>query len=231
MPTITVDAILFDMDGTLIDSTPGVLVAWDTFARTYHFDGTAAAHAAHGRRLADTLIEWCHISDAQELQNEIMRFEEEVIQGGPIVLPGGVELINQINAGSTDASPGWTIVTSATNVYTPKALARCGVPLPKAGYVTSDDVQRGKPLPDPYLKGAETVRVAPANCLVIEDAPSGLNAGRAAGAKVLAVCTSHSRDAIVESGAKPDWIVKDLTRVSARWVDGKIELEIDDSLW
>ncbi|KAI0047638.1 HAD-like protein [Auriscalpium vulgare] len=164
MPTITVDAVLFDMDGTLIDSTPGVLLAWDSFARTYKFDGSAAAHAAHGRRLADTLGEWCGITDPQKLADEIVRFEEEVIEDGPIALPGASALLKQIDAGSTTSSPGWTIVTSATNVYTPKALERTGVPVPPIGYVTSDDVKRGKPHPDPYLAGAHKVGVDPALC-------------------------------------------------------------------
>ncbi|KAA1468371.1 HAD-like protein [Dentipellis sp. KUC8613] len=231
MPSLVVDAVLFDMDGTLIDSTPGVITAWDAFAREYKFDGAAAAEAGHGRRLADTLGEYCRISDPATLEKEIMRFEEEVIEGGPVSLPGAVELLNQISAGASDAAPGWTIVTSATSVYTPKALARCSIPLPRAGYVTSNDVAKGKPHPDPYLAGAQRVRADPAKCVVVEDAPSGLFAGHAAGAKVIAVCTSHSRDAIVASGAKPDFIVKDLTRVKARWEDGRVVLEIDDSLW
>ncbi|TFY72248.1 hypothetical protein EVG20_g754 [Dentipellis fragilis] len=219
-------------------------------AREYKFDGAAAAEAGHGRRLADTLGEYCRITDAATLEKEIMRFEEEVIEGGPIGLPGAVELLNQISAGASDATPGWTIVTSATSVYTPKALARCNIPLPRAGYITSNDVSKGKPHPDPYLAGAQRVRADPAKCaflsllesissqraaiaggVVVEDAPSGLYAGHAAGAKVIAVCTSHSRDAIVASGANPDYIVKDLTRVKARWEDGKVVLDIDDSLW
>ncbi|KAI0318730.1 HAD-like protein [Amylostereum chailletii] len=230
MPTIIVDAILFDMDGTLIDSTPGVTVAWDAFGRTYGFSGAEAAHAAHGRRLADTLGEWCKIS-GQKLLDEIVRFEEEVIKGGPIVLPGVLELLDSINSGSSESNPGWTIVTSATNVYTPQALSRCRLPIPSTGYVTSDDVERGKPYPDPYLAGAKKIGVDPTKCLVIEDAPSGLKAGRAAGSKVLAVCTSHTRDGIVTSDADPDFIIKDLTRLSARWENGKLVLDIDDSLW
>ncbi|KZV77521.1 HAD-like protein [Peniophora sp. CONT] len=231
MPTLTVDAILFDMDGTLIDSTPGVLIAWDIFGKQYGFDALSAADAAHGRRLADTLAEWCKITDPKTLADEIVRFEEEVIQGGPLVLPGTLALLEQLNSGATEEHPGWTIVTSATNVYTPKALSRCGVPVPASGYVTSDDVQHGKPHPDPYLTGAKKIGVDPAKCLVIEDAPSGLKAGRAAGSKTLAVCTSHTRDAIVASGAEPDFIVEDLRRVSAKWTEGKLELTIDDSLW
>ncbi|KZT23773.1 HAD-like protein [Neolentinus lepideus HHB14362 ss-1] len=232
MPTIAVDAILFDMDGTLIDSTPGVLKAWSTFAADYGLTNAAEiAHKSHGRRLYDTLKEWCNIDGEEKLQSEIMRFEDEVIEGGPVVLPGAIEFINQIESGRPSESPsyGWTIVTSATNIYTPKALARCAIPLPPAGLVTSNDVSSGKPHPDPYLSGARRCGADPAKCLVVEDAPSGIKSGHAAGAATLAVCTSHTEAAITESGCNPDYIVKDLTRVSARWVDGKIEVTIDES--
>ena len=118
----------------------------------------------------------------------------------------------------------------ATNVYAPRALQRCGLPLPPLGLVTSNDVTNGKPHPAPYLAGARRLGVEPTNCepppadvccaltpharagLVIEDAPSGIIAGRAAGCKVIAVCTSHTRQQLLESGARPDYIVKDLTR-------------------
>ncbi|THH12974.1 hypothetical protein EW146_g7202 [Bondarzewia mesenterica] len=263
MPSITVDAILFDMDGTLIDSTPGVLRAWDAFGRAYGFDGAAAAHDTHGRRLADTLAEWCKLGNDQEkLEAEIVHFENEVIQGGPVVLPGVLDLLEQINAGSSPSAYGWTIITSGmyipsplhllsssspdlaipTKVFTPKALAICNVPIPAAGYVTSNDIKNGKPHPDPFLAGAKQCGVDPTRCaylvpfidrilgrLVVEDAPSGLKAGRAAGAQTLAVCTSHTREKIEASGANPDFIVKDLTRVLAKWVDGKLVVDIDEA--
>ncbi|EGO02750.1 hypothetical protein SERLA73DRAFT_176106 [Serpula lacrymans var. lacrymans S7.3] len=223
---LTFHAILFDMDGTLIDSTPGVMKAWDTFAKDYSLNASQVAHASHGRRLYDTLKEFCRIDDEDRLLAEIVRFEREVIDGGPIVLPGVQNLIAQLRHETTY---GWTIVTSATNVYTPAALARCAIPLPEVGYVTSNDVARGKPHPDPYLAGAQRCGVDPTKCLVVEDAPSGLLAGHAAGARTLAVCTSHTREVILASGANPDYIVKDLTRVTARWVDGKVEISIDES--
>jgi beta-phosphoglucomutase-like phosphatase (HAD superfamily) len=205
---------------TLIDSTPGVLVAWDTFGREYGFDGAAAAHDGHGRRLSESLVEMCHLETPeqvavrprlsptlislgsysypcfvlwhfpQNIKAAILRFEEVVIEGGPIALPAAQSLLSQIDAGSSPSARGWTIVTSgtylislispspthvyfvgypanenlATNVYTPKALARTGIPVPAAGYVTADDVERGKPEPDPYLAGAARVGVDPKNC-------------------------------------------------------------------
>jgi HAD superfamily hydrolase (TIGR01509 family) len=204
------------------------LKAWKTFAKDYNLgDSAKIAHSTHGRRLYDTLKEYCRLDDEASLQAEIVRFEEAVINGGPFALPGAITLIEQLNTEVPIGQFGWTIVTSATNIYTPSALARCSVPLPAAGYVTSNDVSRGKPYPDPYLAGAKKCNVDPARCLVIEDAISGLKAGKAAGSRTLAVCTSTARSVIVGSDADPDFVVDDLTRVSARWVQGKIEITIE----
>ncbi|TFK57539.1 HAD-like protein [Heliocybe sulcata] len=204
------------MDGTLIDSTPGVLKAWSTFAADYGLtNGAEIAHKSHGCRLYDTLKEWCQINDEGKLQSEIVRLEDEVIEGGPVVLPGALDLIHQLEAGRATGSPsyGWTIVTSATNIYTPKALSRCGIHLPPAGPLTSND----------------KCGVDPTKCVVVEDAPSGIKSGHAAGAQTLAVCTSHTRAALLDSGCNPDHIVNDLTKVSARWVEAKVEVTIDES--
>ena len=131
---------------TLIDSTPGVLVAWDSFGREYGFDGAAAAHDGHGRRLSESLVEKCNLKTPEQvavrsrlfsqplfycywgathtsafplpfslfLKAAILRFEEAVIEGGPIALPAAQELLSQIDAGSSPSARGWTIVTSGT---------------------------------------------------------------------------------------------------------------------
>ncbi|KAJ6519303.1 HAD-like domain-containing protein [Mycena sanguinolenta] len=224
--TIVVDAILFDMDGTLIDSTPGLVKAWTTFCNDYQLgDPATVVHETHGRRLYDTLKEYCHINDESKLQAEIDRFEEEVINGGPILLPGVSALLSQL---SSETAYGWTIVTSATRNYAPRALERCSIPLPRAGIVCSDDVSQGKPHPAPYLAGASKCGVDPSKCLVVEDAISGMQAGAAAGALVLAVCTSTPRNTIINSGVKPSYVVADLSKVSARWMDDKIEVTIEE---
>ncbi|TEB39111.1 HAD-like protein [Coprinellus micaceus] len=232
--TILVDAILFDMDGyalyprfrTLIDSTPGVLKAWELFSNDYNLgDSQKIAHETHGRRLYDTLKEYCKIDEEEKVHEEIDRFEDEVIRGGPVALPGALELVQKLNS-----LPGakWTICTSASNKYTPGALAVAGVPIPEVGIVTSNDVSRGKPFPDPYLAGALRCGVDPKTCLIVEDAISGLNSGRAAGAQVLAVCTSTSKDRLI-GGATPDFVVPDLTGISVSMVGGKIEVTIAEA--
>ncbi|KAF8973818.1 HAD-like domain-containing protein [Flammula alnicola] len=232
--TISVDAILFDMDGTLIDSTPGVLQAWKTFSADYNLgDSTAIAHATHGRRLYDTLKEYCGINDEDRLLEEIDRFEDAVIEGGPAALVGAIELVSKVSripASHPSSSSKWTIVTSASNKYAPRALERSGVPLPSLGLITSNDVTQGKPHPAPYLAGASRCEVDPKKCLVIEDAISGLKAGRAAGSLTLAVCTSTARSVIAESDAKPhlshqrirenvamDYIVNEIGTMCCHW--------------
>ncbi|KAF8349840.1 HAD-like domain-containing protein [Amanita rubescens] len=226
-PVAVVDAILFDMDRTLIDSTPGVLNAWAKFSADYNLgDHLAIAHQTHGRRLYDTLKEYCGIIDEEKLHLEIDRFEELVIEGGPVVLPGAAALISQLE---TVAPSRWTIVTSASNKYAPRAIKRAELPTPGVGIITSNDVREGKPHPAPYLAGAEKCKFEPTRCLVVEDAISGLKAGKAAGAKTLAVCTSTTRSVLLESDANPDFIVDDLTRVSVRLVEGRLEIGVDNT--
>ncbi|KAH7922934.1 HAD-like protein [Leucogyrophana mollusca] len=225
-----VDAILFDLDGTLIDSTPGVFKAWATFAKDYDLNAEEVAHATHGRRLYDTLKEFCKIQDETILKAEIVRFEQEVIDGGPVVLPGALDLLGKL---ALEMGHRWTIVTSSSRVYAPAAISKCDIPVPQVGYITSDDVHQGKPHPAPYLAGAAKCGIDPKlkKCLVVEDAPSGLFSGHAAHATTLAVCTSHPRESIQKSGANPDYIVKDLTRVSVQWLAdlGMIEVSVDES--
>jgi len=183
------------------------------------------AYQTHGRRLYDTLREYCGINDEEKLKSETDRFEELVIEGGPVALPGAAALINQLE---TLASSRWTIVTSASNKYAPRAIARAELPTPGVGIITSNDVEQGKPHPAPYLAGAKKCNFEPTRCLVVEDAISGLKAGKLAGAKTLAVCTSTPRSVLLESDAKPDYIVDDLTRVSVRLVEGGLEIGIVD---
>ncbi|QRW14615.1 haloacid dehalogenase [Ceratobasidium sp. AG-Ba] len=212
MVVLTVDAILFDMDGTLIDSTPGVLGAWDQFGKDYPFlNIEEILESSHGVRSIDTLRRWLRLDSEEKLQEEVTRFESEVIRHGLVLLPGVQQILDTLKEGMTEETPGWTIVTSATRWYAPRALESVGIPLPKH-MVMAEDVEHGKPNPDPYIQGAKNCNVDPKNCLVVEDAVSGLKAGRAAGAKVLGVCTSGPRST-VEKG-EPDYIVQDLTKLS-----------------
>ncbi|KAI5124950.1 hypothetical protein M0805_007377 [Coniferiporia weirii] len=220
MPVVTetFDAILFDMDGTLVDSTKGVIGAWNTFKETYpHLNVEEILSTAHGIRTVDNLRVHCGISDLEELEEEANRFEREIVNSsrkggveGIVPLPG-VSGICESLLGVEDAHSRWALCTSATRAYATSALQIAGIPTPKK-FIAAEDVQSGKPAPDPYLKGAELCKAEPRRCLVVEDAPSGITSGHTAGCKTLAVITSHTREVMVK--AKPDFLVQNLSSVS-----------------
>jgi len=219
------------MDGTLVDSTPGVIGAWESFATTYPgLNVPEILSQAHGVRTVDNLRRYCGIEDDATLAKEAARFELEIIRAskrdgraGIILLPGAKEAISTLSEATPPATGQlWAICTSATREYAAEALAFAGIPKPVA-FVASQDVPRGKPHPDPYLLGAGKAGVDLTKCLVVEDAPSGIRSGKAAGAKVLGLLTSHLPDQVKEE--EPDWVVEDLSKVSFEVKDNKVVMK------
>ncbi|MGC8548340.1 MAG: HAD-IA family hydrolase [Acidobacteriaceae bacterium] len=205
--------ILFDMDGVLVSSLGSVERSWHRWAIEYGVDPELAICTAHGCRALDTVRFLRPDIDAQAGLQRIEDLEVEDNEGLEI-LPGVPELLAKLPAGS------WTVVTSATERLARVRMQHGGIPVPER-FITADLVANGKPHPEPYLKGAELLGLAPADCLVIEDAASGTKAGHAAGCKVLATLFSHS----IESLAAADWIVESLKDVSLHFDNGLIELE------
>ncbi|WWC66172.1 uncharacterized protein I206_100073 [Kwoniella pini CBS 10737] len=231
--TADVRALLFDMDGTLLDSTPAVNATWAYFAREYDLDLHEVLRTSHGVRTIDNMKNWCGITDPIELRDAVELFEGMIVKeaqdlqaagkDGLIALPNVLNLLNKLN---TSPIPVWAIVTSATNTYASAALPTAGIPkTPKL--ITADDVTKGKPHPEPYLTGAKALDVDVKDCIVVEDAPSGVRSGVASGAKVLATCTSHTREQLQNLGA--EWIVTDLSKVSFEVKDGRVQLQIDET--
>ncbi|KAH9053300.1 phosphatase [Lactarius vividus] len=218
MPSTTLhfDAILFDMDGTLIDSTPGVVAAWELFAETYPtINVQEILKNTHGVRTIETVRMFCGVTDPEKLEvtspalhlrTAIITTSQEEGREGITLLPGVRTLIDKLGD-----SKHWTICTSATRGYGSAALEVVGI-VPPETIVFAEDVARGKPQPDPYLLGAKRCGVRPEKCLVVEDAPAGVQSGRAAGCKTLAVATSHSRERMVAS--RPDYLVENLSSVT-----------------
>ncbi|ORY21255.1 HAD-like domain-containing protein [Naematelia encephala] len=215
--TVTVSAILFDLDGTLIKTTGAAEAAWLDYANRYEFDYKESLKSAHGMRVQDLIRIWCKITDPTDLIAETRRLEDRIIElakelahegkGGIQVLPGVKELLDKLN-GYKDAK--WAIVTSGTKHLADQTLQAANLPIP-LHMTTADDVSIGKPDPEPYLVAARSLGVGITKCqtgLVVEDAPSGIKAGVASGAKVLAVCSSHPRAQIDDLGA--DWILNSL---------------------
>ena len=225
MPKISCKALLFDMDGVLIDSTPAVARVWSWWARQHGFDPDETVHNAHGRPSIATIRELLPDADHEAENREVER-REILDVDGVVPLPGVVEFLASLPADR------WTIVTSCTKPLADVRIRTAGIAAPSR-MITADDITRGKPDPEPYLKGAALLGFAPQDCVVIEDASSGVRAGKATGARVIALQTTETNDLLVELGA--DWIVKDcssllLERTSSKTNDQSGDLTINVTL-
>jgi sugar-phosphatase len=198
---VACSAILFDMDGVLIDSTPAVARVWAGWAREHGFDPADVVRRAHGRPSLTTVMELLPDSDHEAENREVERREIEDLEG-VVPIPGAVELLNTL---SPDC---WALVTSSTRALAETRLRATGLPIPRH-FVTSSDVVQGKPHPEPYLKAAEMLGVKAADCIVVEDVPAGIRAGTAAGARVIAFTTTTSAPKLLAAGAR--WVLKDCT--------------------
>lgn len=196
--------ILFDLDGVLVDSTPAVARCWSRWAVQFGFNADEVVRKAHGRPSIVTLKELMPNGDYDE-ENRKMEEWEIADTDGVVPLPGVLDLLHAL------PPQQWTIVTSCTRPLAEVRIRVAGLPRPKQ-IVTSDDVQRFKPDPDPYLKGAELLGLAPVDCVVVEDAPAGIRAGRAAGSRVLALRTTEVDELLTTAGAT--WIVDDLSKAA-----------------
>jgi len=193
MPIFSCSAILFDLDGVLVDSTRAVDREWRQWARRKGVDGDAVMAIAHGVRTIEVIRRVAPHLDADAEAWQIEN-EEANDQQGVRVMPGAGALVNSIPEGR------WGVVTSGTRLLASARLRFCGLPVPKV-LVTADDVEHGKPHPEPYLKGAKRLGFKPADCLVIEDAPAGIRAARAAGMKVIGLASTYPATKLGEADA------------------------------
>ena len=199
MPGIHCRGVLFDLDGVLVDSTPAVARVWAGWAHEHGFDPGEVVKKAHGRPSITTIRELLPNAEHAAENREVERREIADVEG-VVPLPGAMELLQALPLDR------WAIVTSCTRALAAVRIGAAGLPKPKH-LVTSTDVQHGKPDPEPYLKGAQILGVPAADCLVVEDAPAGVRAGKAAGARVLALRTTASDAELQQAGA--NWIVDD----------------------
>jgi sugar-phosphatase len=197
-------AFLFDLDGVLIDSTPAVARVWKQWAIEHGFDPEQVIRSAHGRPSISTLRDYLPNADHELENREVERREIEDLQDVR-AFAGAQSLLSVL------PRKRWTIVTSCTRSLAQVRLQAAGLPVPER-MVTSDDVERGKPDPEPYLTGAARLGFPPHECVVVEDAPAGIRAGRAAGARVIALRTTAKDAELIEAGAT--WIVDDCSAIS-----------------
>ena len=202
------DALLFDMDGVLIDSRPVVERTWRRWAARHGLDAEPILRSAHGRRTGDTLREVVpHLAGPEEIAwleaAELEDFD------GLAAVQGAAQLL------ATLRSIPWAVVTSAGPELARRRLAAAGLPLPSV-LVCSDAVVQGKPAPDGYLLATERLAVTPVRAVVFEDAPAGIAAGRAAGCAVVGVATTHPPAQLTEAA----FVVPDLTSVAVEIAEG-----------
>jgi sugar-phosphatase len=190
-------ACLFDMDGVLVNSTPAVARVWRRWALDHGFNPDEVVRRAHGRPSLTTVREYLPDADHEAENREVERREIEDLDG-VIPLPGALELLASL------PEDRWTIVTSCTRPLAEVRIRAAGLPLPKK-LITSNDINQGKPHPEPYLKAASLLGFPIDACVVFEDVPAGIRSGRAAGAKVIAFKTTAQESELREAGA--DWIL------------------------
>ena len=214
---IEVSGLLFDMDGVLVSSIGSVLRSWRRWARHYGLPNADMLDIPHGVRAIDIMAQLK--PDIDKVEGLKLIEDIEVADTADLEVLDGVRVLLE-----NLPAHRWAIVTSATRRLLLGRLKAAGLPVPDR-IISGDQVKRGKPDPEPYRRGAELLGVQPQDCLVFEDAPSGVRAGVAAGCRVLGVLGTHSAEELREAGA--NWIVSSLRDVRPQTHDGGIAVTID----
>ncbi|KAF2691323.1 HAD-like protein [Lentithecium fluviatile CBS 122367] len=226
--TVTCHGLLFDMDGTIIDSTEAVVKHWQSIGRKIGVDPEVILATSHGRRSIDVLriyepklANWDYISEAEgRIPKE---FGSDVVE-----IPGSRDLLDKLEQQSIP----WCIVTSGTRPLVTGWLDVLKLAHPK-NLVTAEDVENGKPDPACYQMGKTKLALPhrEPTIVVFEDAPAGVRSGKAAGFVVVALHTTHTLNQLREAGA--DFIVRDMRSVVLKTWDktsGEAEIEVLDAL-
>jgi sugar-phosphatase len=193
--------ILFDMDGVLVSSIGSVVRCWRQWAEHYEVPNAEIYEVPHGMRAIEIVKALRPDIDPEVGLRYIEDLEMDDV-ADLVVLPGVKALLDSLPV------ERWAIVTSATRRLLLGRLKSAGLPIPER-IISADMVERGKPDPEPYRRGAELLGLRPEDCLVVEDAPSGVGAGLAAGSRVLGVVGTHSAAQL--EGA--EWIIGSLAGV------------------
>jgi mannitol-1-/sugar-/sorbitol-6-phosphatase len=201
---LTAAAALFDMDGTLVDSTAVVEAIWRDFCQEFEVDEAVLVPWSHGRRTPDTVRHFLPDASDAEVAEIVDDFEvrERGTMTGIVEIPGARALLAGL------ALP-WAVVTSAPRELAVRRMAAAGLPVPDV-LVPADEVAHGKPAPDGYLRAAERLGVDPRDCVAFEDAEPGVRSALGAGARVVVV---GGLDSPVTAGLER---VRDLTTLVVR---------------
>ncbi|PYI25256.1 HAD-like protein [Aspergillus indologenus CBS 114.80] len=218
---LTFDGLLSDFDGTIVDSTDAIVKHWHKIGAELGVDPATILATSHGRRSIDTL----QLYDPTKANWEYVSYVEGRIPqeygSDAVEIPGARSLLSALD----EAGARWGVVTSGTRALLEGWLGVLNLTHPDV-LVVAEDVELGKPDPRCYLLGRTRLGLEHSPALVVlEDAPSGIKAGKAAGFTVIALTTTHTLEQLQAAGA--DVIIEDLRSVSVKSVvDGRIELEV-----
>jgi len=214
MRTFPCSAILFDLDGVLVDSTRSVTRQWRRWAGENNIDPEKVLKIAHGVRTIEVVRRLTPHLDAEAEVKKIEQREADDT-AGVVVMPGAAELIQSVPDGR------WCVVTSGTRHLATARLRLANLAIPRV-LVTADEVTNGKPHPEPYLKGAQLLGFDPVDCLVIEDAPAGIQSAHAGGMKAIGVASTFPASELHEADA----VVSALQQIRVSVQDGKLQVDL-----
>lgn len=214
MIEIFCQAILFDLDGVLMNSNEAATRVWRRWAVAHKFDPDEVVHRSHGRPSIATIRDFLPDSD-HERENQLVEHAEMRDLEGVKSLPGARSLLAKLPASR------WAIVTSSTKPLAVLRLEATGLPLPEC-FITSSELMMGKPHPEPYLRASAKLSYSPADCIVVEDSPAGVKAGKSAGCKVVGLRTSASEENLKMAGA--DWIVSNCSMIDVELITDRLRV-------
>ena len=210
-------ALLFDLDGVLVDSTSYIEHQWCRWAILKGLAPEPFLKVCHGRRAVETIRLAAPELDAEAEVATFVRDESD--DAIPLVpLSGAVQLLGTLPPRS------WAVATSGPKAGAVERLVRAGLPVPEV-LIGAEDVQHGKPSPDVYLRAAGKLGVAPADCVVVEDTPPGVEAGRAAGMPVIALITTHSAEQLAQADVRANSLAFIQVRTMSRHI---LEISVQD---
>jgi sugar-phosphatase len=210
-------ALLFDMDGVLVDSRATIDRVRRRWARHRGLDEEAVVRLPHGQKTRDIIAAVAPHLDVME-EVRWLDADEEHDLDGIMAIPGAARLLASL------APEAWAVVTSSGRELALKRLGAAGLPLPRT-LIAGDMVAQGKPAPDGYLRGARELGARVAACIVVEDALAGIEAGLAAGMRVIGVATTYPRGRLVRATA----IVADLSEIAAEHRGGGLIVRLHSS--
>jgi len=214
MQKVECEALLFDLDGTLVNSMTCIEYAWRTWCSKHNIDFDDAWKRIQGQRAGDSIR---MLAPHLDIEAEVEQLEEAEVTctEGLIAVEGALDLLSLL------PKERWAVVTSGAHRLASHRLNHVGINKPNV-FVTAEDVRDGKPHPECYLKAAEMLGVIPEKCIVVEDAPAGIKAGLAAGMKVLALATTYSEQEL----SNAHYCIKDFRQLKLEQVNGSLKFEL-----